>query len=179
MIVLDLDDFYEGHTAWELLMELRGWFPKFRVTMFTIPGRCSRRFILNMQAQPWIDMVPHGWMHRTSTESAGWVEGQVEEFLRNISGMGLIQGFKAPGWQISDACYRVLADHGYWIADQEYNNDRRPKDVPYYLVDQPWKIHGHVGGRMDNRLSKLMPQLLVLPKDTDFQFVKDYVVWPK
>jgi hypothetical protein len=105
--------------------------------------------------------------------------------------MGFItKGFKAPGWQISDACYRVLLDEGYWVADQKYNDERRPKALPVYRlrpggvdyvdqhgrmlwqggladprrsINQVQQIHGHIGhlgGHNDNALELILPDVM-------------------
>lgn len=177
--VLDLDDFHQQNAAHVLpmLAALRGVYPTFRVTLFTIPRLCTTEFIKDMQAISWIDIVPHGWAHRTSKECANWTAEQMGECLDNIESMGfLTRGFKAPGWQISDACYRVLYERGYWLADKEYNNARRPRGLPVYLLDQPWKIHGHVGSTIDNDLTRIYPKLLSLPVDTEFCRVQGFAL---
>lgn len=174
--ILDLDDFHEGNTQWHLLAGLRALFPKFKVTLFTIPGRCTLSFVRTVQEIPWIQLVPHGWMHRTSTECAYWEAGDMHTCLDNAEAVGLTtKGFKAPGWQISDACYRVLQERGYWVADQAYNNHRRPRGLGTYILNEDGRIHGHLGSSMDNDLTKIYPRLLTLPHDAEFGFVGDAV----
>lgn len=171
--IVDLDDFHENNHSWPLLMAIKGVVPKFRVTLFTIPGRCSQDFLKTVRQIDWIDTVPHGWMHRTSLECQNWNPGQMLECLENAEQLGFTtRGFKAPGWVISNGCYQGLLERRYWVADQSYNNARRPKALPTYLLDSPYKIHGHVGGTMNNELSKLVPMLLSL-KDSEFLFIRE------
>ena len=175
MIYLDLDDFYESNTALDTLTRLKQEIPQFKVTLFTILGRCSYSFIQQVKAIEWIDMVPHGFMHETSRECEHWTYAQAKKTISWFSQFGITRGFKAPGWQISDGTYSALLDLNYWVADQSYNNIRRPKDLPAYLLDIAGKIHGHIGhlgGHNENELSLLMPELLKL-KDKEFGFVKD------
>lgn len=173
--IVDLDDFHEKNCPWDLLMGLKGTIPDFKVTLFAIPGRCSKAFVQDCLAIPWIDLVPHGWMHRSSTESLKWNKEQMLECLGNAERVGFTtRGFKAPGWQISNACYEGLLEWKYWVADQSYNNRRRPPSLPVYLLDSPYKIHGHVGSRMDNDLQHMIPQLLGL-KNSPFGFARDYL----
>ena len=65
------------------------------------------------------------------------LEGLLEDYF--------VKGFKAPGWQISDGVYQWLLDHGWWVADQAYNNDRRPKELKAY-VNNNGSFYPHIPG---------------------------------
>ena len=182
MTYVDLDDFYEGNERWELLTKLKQELPRFKVTLFTIVGRCNRGWLETIkQYYPWIDLVPHGWLHATSRECQHWGRAQCEEYLDRIADLNLTKGFKAPGWQISSPMYDALMDRGYWVADQSYNDDRRPKQLPVYII-QPnggspiHSIHGHIGHLINhnsNELEYLMEHILAVRDD--FGFVRDAV----
>jgi hypothetical protein len=177
MIFLDLDDFAEDNTRWDMLSWLRSQIPEFKVTLFTIPGLCSQDFIERTQLVEWVDLVPHGWMHTTPRECEKWTYEQTAEYLSRLEPLCMTRGWKAPGWQISDGTYRALLERGYWVADQAYNNERRPAGLRTYLLDSNTKIHGHIGhigGHNANELEYLLPQLMGL-KDQTFGFVKDCV----
>ena len=91
--------------------------------------------------------------------------------------MGMTKGFKAPGWQISDGMYQALLEEGYWVADQSYNNERRPKELKAYILDSGNKIHGHIGhmgGHNENEIEYLLDTILAL-KEKDFAFIKDVI----
>ena len=63
------------------------------------------------------------------------------------------RGFKAPGWQISDACYDVLLERGWWVADQHLEDQRRPAGLrTYFYEDGNW--HGHVQNVCGNGLEE-------------------------
>jgi len=87
------------------------------------------------------------------------------------------RGWKAPGWQLSDECYEILLEHGYWLADQVYNRPRRPVGLRVYELTSSNRIHGHLGhlgGHNPNELEFLWQGLLSLT-DEKFGFVKDFV----
>jgi hypothetical protein len=111
------------------LEDLKADIPTLKVTLFTIPGRCSPTWVREMKVfYDWCDLVPHGWMHRNCYECASWKKADCKAALRAAREMGFTtKGFKAPGWQISDGCYEALAEEDYWIADQWYNNERSRK----------------------------------------------------
>lgn len=207
MILCDLDDFAEDSRSLadlRRLDELRAVIPTFKATLFTIGGRCSKGFIADIKAsRPWLDLVPHGWMHQTNRECEQWNADVCRQALAASRALGLTtRGFKAPGWQISDGCYQSLLEEGYWVADQYYNDARRPDGLKSYCLDasgvaafttfigvdeQGWKrhrvtavatqIHGHIGhlnGRNENALEIIAPRILAAAEhDTDFRFISE------
>jgi len=175
---VDLDDFCEGNQSWEQLECIKRQVPGFRVTLFSILGRCSQRFLQWSRSWPWIDLVPHGWMHRDCYECAAWTYEEMIRYLDRIEPLRLTRGFKAPGWQISDAAYVALQDRGYWVADQEYNEHRWPTGLKVYLLDDPNKIHGHIGhlgGFNQNELGLITDRIVA---HRNFGFIKDLVSSP-
>ena len=178
--VLDLDDAYPGNDRMDLLRNLRRQVPGLKVTLFAIPGRCTREWVASMP--PWVELVPHGWMHETNRECQRWTSGEMQLALVSAVRTGFtVRGFKAPGWQISDGCYAELAARGCWVADQPYNNHRRPPGLRSYLLGDPpagvHQIHGHVGhlnGRNANELEYLVPEILAC-SDMEWRFVSEVV----
>jgi len=207
VILCDLDDFCEDTRSLadlRRLDELRAVIPTFKATLFTIGGRCSKGFIADIKAsRPWLDLVAHGWTHQTNRECEQWNADTCREVLAASRIMGLTtRGFKAPGWQISDGCYQALLEEGYWIADQHYNDTRRPADLEAYCLDPSgfaaftvflkvdesgWKSHqikavarqihghlGHLGGHNANALEIIAPHILAAAEhDTDFRFISE------
>jgi len=143
--LIDLDDFCKDNMDWELIEKLKEKVPKLKLNLFTIPGRSSWGWIQNMRTVEWIQMIPHGHIHSTSRECQNWSYNVALSYLRGLEEDGWIHGWKSPGWQISDGTYQALLEMGWWVADQEYNNDRRPEGLRTYLLDSPFKIHGHIG----------------------------------
>ena len=177
MIIVDLDDFCEDNNALDRLFQLRAKVPGFKVNLFTIPGLCSSFFLNEVRKLEWVDMIPHGFIHDASRECERWSYSQSIEYLDYIENFGMTRGYKSPGWQTSDGLFRALAERGYWVADQAYNNDRRPSELRAYILDEPHKIHGHIGhmgGHNANALELIYDSLLKLRGE--FMFIKD--LWP-
>lgn len=206
MIITDLDDFCDDERSLEsliLLDKLKEELPTFKATLFTIPARCSIGFIQVMKdTRPWLDLVPHGWQHNTNRECQKWNRLACLDALTEARAKGLTtKGFKAPGWQISAGCYEALELLGYWVADQEYNDRRRPVDLSAYVIypgvdrlaalayrgaNKPATaisgshgraIHGHIGhlgGHNPNALELIYDQILEAGrKDPDFRFIDE------
>jgi len=173
--IVDADDFCEDNHGLQDLMFIKSQIPNFKITLFTIPGRCSKKFLNKIKKLDWIDMVPHGWLHPDSYECLEWTYEQSKEYLKKIKPLGLTKGFKAPGWQISDGMYKALKEEGYWVADQEYNNHRRPKMPHYNLEDYShYRKHyhiGHLGGHNNNAIRDRIQEILSL--EGEFGFIKD------
>lgn len=174
--ICDFDDFCQGNDQLRILKQIKQEIPNFKATLFTIPGRCSDSWFSEMKKLNWIDMVPHGFLHPTPRECEDWDYAQSKHYLKSIEQFGLTKGFKAPGWQISDGMYQALLEEGYWVADQAYNNDRRPKELKAYILDSGNKIHGHIGhlgGHNTNEIEYLLPHILSLKGE--FLFIKDVI----
>lgn len=142
---LDLDDFCDENSDWELICYLGAIIPNIKLNLFTIPGKCSITFLEEMRRYDFLNLIPHGHVHSTSRECENWSYSAAKFHLKSLEKEGWIHGWKSPGWQISDGTYQALLEMGWWVADQEYNNDRRPEGLRVYLLDSPFKIHGHIG----------------------------------
>lgn len=201
MTIVDLDDFCDDERSLEsliLLDKLKEELPTFKATLFTIPARCSYEFVEAMKdTRPWLDLVPHGWNHNSNRECQDWSMDKCLHSIESARERGLTtKGFKAPGWQISDGCYAALEVMGYWVADQWYNDTRRPDSVRAYVIvgDAPFRvagtgaqrnvsihsaraIHGHIGhlgGHNDNALELIYNHILEAGrKDPDFRFIDE------
>ena len=175
VMYLDLDDFCAENSSWDLLVELKSQIPNLKVNLFTIIGRCPVEFIEDMKQISWIDMIPHGFMHSTSRECQDWDYATSAAYLDYVDQYNLTKGFKAPGWQISDGMYQALLEKEYWVADQAYNNARRPAALKSYILSSVNRIHGHIGhlgGTNLNELSLIMSQIVAF-KHLEFGFIKD------
>lgn len=140
--IVDADDFCESNSDWRTLRAIKEANPDFKITLFTIPGLCSEQFIKEMKQFDWIKMVPHGWLHPHPREQQDITYEEALEYLDKIEKYGLEKGYKAPGWQISDGMYKALKERGYWVADQHYNDQRRPAGM---RVEYPGDHHYHIG----------------------------------
>lgn len=150
--VVDADDFCQVNDGMDILKRIKQRNADFKINMFTILGKCSDEWVEEMKKADWIKMIPHGWMHETSRECEHWTYEESIDYLNKIEKYGLVKGFKAPGWQISDGMYKALLERGYWVADQHYNDERRPQGLE---VKYPGEYHfhiGHLGGYNKNAI---------------------------
>ncbi len=175
MIVFDLDDFSEDNNRLDLLFKLKARIHGFKVTLFTVPGLCSYEFLMSVKILDWIDLVPHGQLHPHPRECENWTYEESVEYLKAIGHHYDIftHGFKAPGWQISDGMYKALAEREWWVCDQPYNNDRRPKELKAFLSDDPRYVHGHIQNDCGNGLEEKFDYYASL--HGEFAFMKDVV----
>lgn len=174
MFTIDADDFCETNTDWDRLASIKRRNPDFRITLFTVPGLCSTDFISRMMEYEWLELAPHGWLHKTARECEHWTLNEARRCLELVEPFGMARIFKAPGWQISDDTYRALIEFGYTVADQSYNDGRRPSELKSYILG-PQSIHGHIGhmgGRNDNALEFIEPTLLSVECETVGEYLK-------
>lgn len=188
-----ISDMCRSHDCRDVLLELKALNPTFKVTLFSIPGEMTAE--LSGWAQlnkDWVEIAVHGFFHQTNYECADLIYEDVAYFMdefKDILKTCFVKGFRAPGWQISDDFYKWLLDNGYWVADQSYNNDRRPKGLKAYVrYDGPeFKVgdktvdayHGHtwnVGtvGSDPNGIYEDFDKISDLVKKAkDFKFVSE------
>ncbi len=167
MLFVDADDYCETNDGNGLLEALHVRNPAFAVTLFTIPAHCSLPWLERKLQVPWMRLVPHGWRHGTSRECEAWSYDTSRRYLDAVEPLGMERGFKAPGWQISDGMYRALLDRGWWVADQHYNDARRPAGL---RVFHPGAHHYHVGqwgeGKNANEIGRYLDELAGMKGET-------------
>lgn len=170
-MIFDWDDYHETNHRLDLLMELKDLNPEFRCTVFAVPALGSDMFWEN--TPEWIELAVHGWLHPHPREAQNWSYPEMNTYMSRVHPR-FVNGFKAPGWQISDGSYEWLLDHGWWVADQTYNNERRPAIPVYLLGDGSW--HGHIQNDCGNGLEETYEQVTGLVASADsFQFVSEVV----
>jgi len=170
-MILSFDDFYEDCPRYDLLFELKIRIPQLKVNLFTILGKCSLEWIAKIKQISWIDMIPHGWNH-DGPECEFWTKQEALEYLDKIEPYELTKGFKAPGYRISNGTYDALLERGYWVADIESNNDRRPDGLLAYRNNTPERIQGHMG-KLPDGLEEKFDYYASLTGD--FLFIKDII----
>lgn len=194
MIVFDSDDFgcnheisdmCQSHDCRDILLELKKINPAFKVTLFAIPGEMTAELTnWHEDNHDWVELAWHGFYHSSNYECEKITGYEFDNLMTYFDGFAkitpnFVSGFKAPGWQISDEAYRSLLQRGFWVADQAYNNDRRPKDLPVYIInDDPeiTSIHTHTWNCVGNGVYELFDQLVEQIKDeTEFRFVSEVV----
>lgn len=171
-MTFDFDDFHEHEHKLNRLRQLKALNPLFRCTAFAIPGRGVDAFWDSIPR--WIELAVHGWTHPDPYECANWSRDDMERCLDSeVVRKHFVNGFKAPGWQISDDCYRVLLERGWWVADQHLEDGRRPAGLrTYFYEDGGW--HGHVPDVCGNGIEETWPALCdAVRRTTEFRFCSE------
>lgn len=171
MTTIDFDDFGQNNNRLDLLWGLKSIRPDLKITAFAVPTHGTAEFWTTVPK--WIELAVHGWDHPTPRECEHWTYEDMERYMPRVHER-FVNGFKAPGWQISDDCYRWLHDHGWWVADQDYNDDRRPTELPVYKIDG-W--HGHIQDVCDNGLLETLPHVTnIVAKAGEFRFASEALI---
>jgi len=179
-VIFDTDDLYEGHDRLDLLGALKDANPLFRMTAFAIPALCTDEYVESLPE--WIEVVPHGWQHGDPPSDGGecrdWTADRMRELIATIEARSdrWVRGFKAPGWVISTDCYAPLLKAGWWIADQPYNDDRRPEGLHTHRLGDGDHVHTHVQDWGSNGLQESWPYLLDrVTRATSFELISEAV----
>lgn len=184
-MIFDSDDFgvnhvisdqCQSHDCRDILDKLHIANPKFKATMFTIPGEVSLELLGWCQANAgWVEIAVHGFFHGSNYECEKMSYEDFGFYMDSFAPLlgGFVKGFKAPGWQISDGAYQWLLENGYWVADQPYNDERRPKDLPVYKLRDN-SVHTHTWDCVGNGVYQLYDELLEQVKEAEeFYFISE------
>lgn len=133
-----ISDMCQSHDCRDMLMLFKEANPNFKATLFAIPAEMTWELLKWCRVNDsWIELGVHGVFHTSNYECEKMTYEEFRVYMKLLEDKLIlsyfVKGFKAPGWQISDDIYQWLLDHGWWVADQAYNNDRRPVDLPVYL----------------------------------------------
>ena len=177
-MIVDFDDFHETNHRLDLLEQLRAANPMFRCTLFAIPALGSDSF---WDAVPeWCELAVHGWRHggpdcSDPREAENWTREEALDVLLSAPAR-FVDGFKAPGWQISNGTYEALSELGWWVADQPYNDGRRPAGLRVHRLGDGDHWHGHIQDVCGNGLAETFPELLARVERADsFELVSEVV----
>ena len=186
-MVVDFDDFHEHNHHLELLFALKETNPAFKATLFAVPALGSSKFWSLIP--DWLELAVHGWEHPDPYECSEWMTDRMFDLFCDMKSLQppFVKGFKAPGWQISDGCFHALWDFDWWVADQHYNDERRPHGIRVHLLEEPdadvvararscghW--HGHIQNVCGNGLQETFKDLEALVAETQtFHFVSEAV----
>ncbi len=186
MIIFDADDFgcnheisdmCQSHDCRDVLLEFKKVNPAFKATLFTIPGEMTQE-IENWanDNKDWIQLAQHGFYHTSNyeCEKMGYEEFDIKMQDAN-DWFDIVPIFKAPGWQISDDAYKWLLNNDWIVADQPYNDDRRPKDLLVYKIGDN-SMHHHTWNCVGNGVYEQFDYIVDKIKDeTEFKFVSEVV----
>lgn len=158
----DTEDHYERNGL-NFLFYWKAKYPKFKITLFTIPSKTSREMVsLLKRNEDWIELAVHGFTHSSNFECYDWDYEKTKDLMYNLASRGYVKNFKAPGWTITpDLCgyparedqliskdkqavYKALHDLGFVVTDRHYNRERRVEGGKYICVDcNPDIVHMH------------------------------------
>lgn len=158
----DTEDRYDRNGL-NFLFYWKAKYPKFKISLFTIPNRTSREMLELLQRNSdWIELLVHGHMHSSNFECFDWDYDKTKALMSPLEQKGYKKIFKAPGWTITpDLCgyparedqliskdkqgvYKGLDDLGFIVTDRHYNKSRRFENGKYICVDcQPDIVHMH------------------------------------
>jgi hypothetical protein len=191
-----ISDMCESHDCRNALLDLKKVNPDFKVTLFAIPGEMTAELTGWCQLnRGWVEIAVHGFYHQSNYECEKLSYDDFDFYMREFNDIlktCFVKGFRAPGWQISDGIFRWLKDHDYWVADQGYNDTRRPKELAAYVnydgqftvlpksdLIKPTEVdawHGHTWNCVGNGIYETFEQLESMVKDTkEFKFISEVV----
>lgn len=172
-VIFDTDDLYEGHDRMDLLTRLKEANPAFRLTAFAVPCLGSERY---WQSVPdWIELAMHGEYHPDPREAEHWSYDKAMDVLLAKPPL-FVNLWKSPGWQISDGTYQALLELGWSLADQRYNDHRRPEGILVHCEGEGDHVHTHVQNVCGNGLEETFPYLLERVRAAEsFELVSEVV----
>lgn len=159
-MVIDFDDFGATHVITGMCEshDCRGQLDKlhfrnmnFRVTLFAIPDYMTTELLNWCKAnESWVELAVHGIGHTSNYECEKMTYEEFDKAMKDPLRSYIIDTyfkkiFKAPGWQISDGIFKWLKDNDWIVADQSYNNDRRPEELKAYVnFDGKFKVYSSI-----------------------------------
>jgi len=163
LVICESDDFYDHYTrnGLNILFYWKAKYPKFKITLFTVPDKTSKNMLDLVDRFDWIEIAQHGWNHESNFECYGWDYDTAISYLRRAENMGYSKIFKAPGWSITPdnngypahpndpiskdklAVYKALKEMDFIIFDRSYNKGLFDYDKIVYVDDVPEIVHMH------------------------------------
>jgi hypothetical protein len=188
MLIWDSDDFgcnkvisdqCQSHDCRDQLDKFHYANGNFKATLFAIPEQMTYELCEWCKANnSWVELAVHGLGHTSNYECEKMTYDEFNQRINRLQPMldtYFVKGFKAPGWQISDEIYDWLFNNGWWVADQGYNDNRRPEDLPVYKVGDN-SSHHHCWDCVGNGVYEQQQEILDRIKDeTEFKFVSEVV----
>lgn len=156
MSVFEWDDFgcnhiisdqCQSHDCRDQLDKLHTINPAFKCTLFAIPWEMTPELAMWCHLnKEWVEVAVHGFSHSSNYECEKMDKNTFHanvQLLYRMWPTTFKRIFRAPGWQISDDVLHYLAENDWIIADQGYNDDRRPEFKRQYInYDGVFKANG-------------------------------------
>jgi len=186
-VVVTLDDFHETNHQLDLLKVFKQKYPDFKATLFTIPA-LSEKGWLEYVKEDWLEYAVHGYFHNITNreyddgtwypeECLNWTTEDANKYLGMSEATGLYERlFKAPGWGMNEATYKVLKDRGYWVMDNKDRSHERPPGIDNnYETGSLLEVNGHIQEVGGNGLQTLMSHKNNFTPETKFHFLSEVV----
>lgn len=167
LAIVESDDFQDKYdrNGLEMLFYWKAKYPKFKITLFTIPNKTSLEFVKLVLTRnfDWIELAVHGWDHDSNFECWEWDYDKTTALMNRLPKQALLGTsyykniFKAPGWMITggpngegsgyplqphnklssdpQAVYKSLIDKDFLIFDRHYNSLLKPEKGKFVCVD--------------------------------------------
>lgn len=131
----EISDMCQSHDCRDQLLRLKEINTDFKATLFAIPAEMTMELLRWCATNSdWIELGVHGFTHKSNYECLEWDYETMDNAMSLTAELGgFTRLFRAPGWQISDECFKWLKDHNWIVADQGYNDDRRPRSLNAYI----------------------------------------------
>jgi hypothetical protein len=139
--VVNFDDFYlDPANGLNWLFYLKGKYPKFKVTLFTVPLRSPIKWLQEIKKIDWIEMAIHGFEH-DEEETFKMGISEMDSYLTTFEETGLfVKGFKGANWKVSPELIDMLWKRKYWLAVKEETKSF----IPEWSLTDPRVVHGHI-----------------------------------
>lgn len=163
--IVEADDFQDRYdrNGLNFLFHWKVKYPKFKITLFTIPDRTSPEMLeLINKNRDWIELAVHGFNHESNFECYSWSYDRAKALMERVQKFTINTDqnvpeaykriFKAPGWTITpgyngypagehlpvynepQGVYKALNDLSYLIFDRHYNVPARPEEAKSNII---------------------------------------------
>lgn len=167
-VAMDMDDFYiDPANGMNWLFWLKGKYPNFKITLFTIPFRSNNQWLREVKKLDWIELALHGFQH-DEEETFSLDVSRMDEYLKEFERTGLYtKGFKGANWKVSWKLLDLLAKRGYWLAVKETINE----PITQWPLTDPRAVHGHIWMMETHKKEGKLD----FGEETDFKFISEVV----